>query len=102
MMVGPVFVVRLILDNSRMLETGQILNIYGMIHNYPCILCPVYLFMVIMFILCIDAILNDVLTCDVIKNKAPKFMGHSTSGCQFQCFKKLMSYFNVSSFYYIL
>ena len=51
------------------------------------ILCPAYLFMETLFIHYIDAILNGVLTFDMIKIKAPEFVGHSKSGCQIKCFK---------------
>ena len=71
-------------QNANSPSSLQYIIIFG-------ILCPVYLFMVILFILCIDAILNDVLTFDIIKNKALKFVGHSTSGCKLQCFKKFLS-----------
>ena len=40
------------------------------------ILCPSYIFMANLFIDYIDAILNDVLIFDVIKSKAPEFVGH--------------------------
>ena len=43
--------------------------------------------MEIPFIVYIDTILNDVLIFDVIKSKAPEFVGHSKSSWQFQCFK---------------
>ena len=36
-----------------------------------------YLVMEVLFIACIDAILNDILIFDVIKSKATKFVGHS-------------------------
>ena len=56
-----------------------------------------YLFMANLFIDYIDAILNDVLIFDVIKSKAPEFVGHSKSGWKlFQCFSKFLSDFNVS------
>ena len=58
-----------------MIETGQILNKYGILGN----LCPTYLFKAILFNAYIDAILNDILIFDVIKSKAPKFVGHSKS-----------------------
>ena len=60
------------------------------------ILCPSYLFMANLFIDYIDAILNDVLIFDVIKSKAPEFVGHSKSGWKFQCFSKFLSDFKVS------
>ena len=66
------------------------------------ILCPAYLFMAILFIDCIDAILNEALIFDVIKSKAPEFVGHSKCGWHFQCFKKFLSHFNVSLFYHTL
>ena len=59
-------------------------------------LCPSYLFIANLFIDYIDAILNDVLIFDVIKNKAPEFVGHSKGGWKFQCFSKFLSDFNVS------
>ena len=85
-----------------MIESGRILNKYGMMHNYPWYLCPIYLFVAILFIAYTDAILYDVLIFDVIKSKAAEFVGHSKTDCQFQCFKKFLTYFNVSSFYYTL
>ena len=60
------------------------------------ILCPSYLFMANLFIDYIDAILNDVLIFDVIKSKAPEFVGHRKSVLKFQCFSKFLSDFNVS------
>ena len=35
MMVGPVFVVLIIQGNFRVIETGQVLTKYGMMHNNP-------------------------------------------------------------------
>ena len=58
--------------------------------------------MAILFIAYMEAILNDILIFDVIKGKAPEFVGHSKSDCQFQCFEKFLSYCNVSLFYYTL
>ena len=40
------------------------------------ILCPSYIFMANLFIDYIDAVLNDVLIFDVIRSKAPEFVGH--------------------------
>ena len=48
----------------------------------------------------IDTILNDILIFDVIKSKAPDFVGHSKSGCQYFNASKFLSCFNVSLFYY--
>ena len=84
-----------------MTETSQILKNKKRYIITLGILCPAYLFMEILFIHYIDVILFDELTFDV-KFKAPEFVGHSKSGCQFQCFKKSLSYFNVSSFNYTL
>ena len=87
MTVGPVFVVliihRQLLDcrnRSKLKNTEWYVLIIG-------ILCPAYLFMAIPYIDYIDAILNEALIFDVIKSKAPEFVGHSKCGWQFQCFK---------------
>ena len=60
------------------------------------ILCPYYLFMANLLSDYIGAILNDVLIFDVIKSKAPEFVGHSKCGWKFQCFSKFLSDFKVS------
>ena len=85
-----------------MIETGQILNKYGIMHNNPWYLIPSLLFIAFLFIAYTDAILYDILIFDVIKSKAPEFVGHSKTDCQFRCFKKFLTYFNVSLFYYTL
>ena len=59
--------------------------------------------MAILLIDYIEAInLNDAVIFDVTKSKAPKFVGRSKSGLQFQCLKKFLSDFNVSLFYHTL
>ena len=46
-------------------------NLWHVMSSFP------YPVMEVLFIACIDAILNDILIFDVIKSKAMKFVGHS-------------------------
>ena len=81
-----------------MIETGEILNKYGMIHNYLWYLMSSVPFHCNLFIAYTDAIVYDVLIFDVIKSKAPEFVGHLKTDCQFQCLKKFLTYFYVIFF----